>query len=212
MGKSFFNDKLNSLNAVEIDFDASLKSLLLPELSKEDYYTARPDWNSDITWISADSFRSYSVFLECFERLKLASIFAPLIEHQSSIILYSGFFVKRLRCSDYNFHVDWQNDCDNNAFTLIAPLLLPEKSPGLVYYDANHQIKKYSYSLSKAIVFGSGFIHSTDIGSTHSPVVLLSLTFGTDDMKYWDAISKTALSQSRLMRLPCGLFLNKQYH
>ena len=63
-------------------------------------------------------------------------------------------------------------------------------------------------SANFGIVLGSDFIHSTDIGSSNSPYVLLSMTFGTDMMNLWEPISKTALSQGNLVSLPNGNFIN----
>lgn len=211
MGILFINKQFSAPNVVEIPFDSVMADMLLPELDKSDYFATSPGWSSDIEWISNDSFRSYKVFSDCFDCLGLAKAFSPFVDYRVSLILYCGFFVKRSRCDNFNFHVDWQDDCNNNAFTLIAPLLLPEGSPGLAYRDIHGAIKKYSYSADKAIVFGSGFVHSTDLGMAESPAVLLSLTFGTDKMEHWDSISKTAANQSRLYRLPSGLFCNKLF-
>lgn len=211
MGKLFVNNQFSAPNVVEIPFDPAIAAVLLPELDKTDYFTVSPNWSSDIEWISNDSFRSYKVFFDCFERLGLAKAFSTIVDHDTSLILYCGFFVRRSRCTEYDFHVDWQNGCANNAFTLIAPLRQSEDSPGLAYRDVHGSIRKYSYRADRAIVFGSGFVHSTDLGSNESPSVLLSLTFGTDKMEHWGEISKTAASQSRVFRLPCGLFCNKLF-
>ncbi|MDB4346382.1 hypothetical protein OAA48_00875 [bacterium] len=211
MGRVFVNNDLSAPNVLEIPFDPAMAAELLPELNKSDYYTVSPAWNSDIEWISNDSFRSYQVFFDCFKRLGLAKAFSPFVDCKTNLILYCGFFVRRSRCSDYNFHVDWLEGCNNNAFTLIAPLLQSESSPGLAYHDLHGSIKNYSYRADRAIVFGSGFIHSTDLGTAESPTVLLSLTFGTDKMEHWGEISKTAAIQSRLIRLPCGLFHNRLF-
>ncbi len=211
VGKLFVNSQLSAPNVLEIPFDPAMAAVLLPELDKPDYCTMSPGWSSDIEWISNDSFRSYKVFLDCFERLGLAKAFSTIVDYEVNLVLYCGFFVRRSRCTEYNFHLDWLDGCDNNAFTLIAPLLQSEDSPGLAYRDLHGSIKKYSYRADSAIVFGSGFVHSTDLGSAESPSVLLSLTFGTDKMEHWGAISKTAASQSRLFRLPCGLFCNKLF-
>ena len=78
----------------------------------------------------------------------------------------------------------------------------------LVYKDIDGKDRKYKYEIGKGIVLGSDFIHSTDIGSSNSPSVLLSMTFGTDMMNHWEPISKTALSQGNLVSLPNGNFIN----
>ena len=208
MGKLFINTQLSAPNVVEIPFDPSMADELLAEMGESDYFTKSPGWSSDIEWISNDSFRSYGVFNRCFNRLGLANSFSNVVDCESNLILYCGFFVRRSSCDGYNFHLDWSDACKNNAFTLIAPLLHPEGSPGLVYRDLRGSIRKYTYRTNRAIVFGSGFVHSTDLGSAESPSVLLSLTFGTDKMEHWGEVSKSVVSQSRLFRLPCGLFRN----
>ena len=211
MGKLFVNTRMSAPNVVEIPFDPAIASVLLPELDKPDFYTISPNWSSDIEWISNDSFRSYKVFLDCFERLGLEKTFSSIVDHETRLILYCGFFVRRSSCTEHTFHVDWGEGCNNNAFTLIAPLLHSENSPGLVYRDVQGSIRKYSYRADRAIVFGSGFLHSTDLGSAESPSVLLSLTFGTDKMQHWSEISEYVAAQSILFRLPSGLFCNKSF-
>ena len=81
----------------------------------------------------------------------------------------------------------------------------------LIYKDIDGKDRKYKYEVGKGIVFGSDFIHSTDKGISTSPSVLLSMTFGTDKMNLWEPISKTALYQVNLVRLPNGNFVNHAF-
>ena len=122
MGQLFINNQFSAPNVLEIPFDPAMAGVLLPELDKPDYFTVSPNWNSDVEWISNDSFRSYKVFFECFQRLGLAKYFSSVVDCEKNLILY-WVFVRRSRCSEYNFHLDWLQGTDNNAFTLIAPLL-----------------------------------------------------------------------------------------
>ena len=193
---------------LKIKFDFNLIKGLIEEIYKDDLHTASPSWNSDIKWISNNSFRSYGVFNECFNKLQLARIFQQFVEHEKKIILYSGFFVSRSTCSEFTFHHDWIKTSQNNAFTLITPLIHPKDGINLIYKDIDGKNQKYKYQVGKAIVFGGDFIHSTDIGTSTSPSVLLSMTFGTDKMNLWEPISKTALQQGNLVRLPNGNFIN----
>ena len=212
MGKLFINNTLNAANVLEVSFDFNLIKHLKDEINKNDYFVARPKWNSDIQWISNNSFRSYRVFYECFKSLQLNEIFKKFIDHEKEIILYSGFFVVRSSCKDFNFHVDWDNQCQNNAFTLISPIIHPENGVNFIYKDTEGKNRKYKYEIGKAIVFGSDFKHSTDIGSSSSPSVLLSMTFGTDKMQLWKPISKYVLGQGNVGRLPNGSFFNASFH
>ena len=211
MGKLFINNALKAPNVLEIKFDFNLIKYLMEEINKDDLHTTSPSWNSNIKWISNNSFRSYSVFYECFNKLQLSRIFQQFVEHNKKIILYSGFFVSRSTCSDFNFHHDWITECQNNAFTLIAPLIHPKDGMNLIYKDIDGKDRKYKYEVGKGIVFGSDFMHSTDKGISTSPSVLLSMTFGTDKMNLWEPISKTALYQGNLVRLPNGNFVNHSF-
>tara|TARA_X000001036_G_scaffold392987_1_gene392178 strand:- start:68 stop:706 length:639 start_codon:yes stop_codon:yes gene_type:complete len=211
MGQLFTNNILKAQNVLDIKFDFNLINHLIKEINKEDLHTYSPSWNSDIKWISNNSFRSYSVFYECFNNLQLSNIFKQFVDHKTNLMLYSGFFVSRSTCLDFNFHNDWIPECQNNAFTLITPLIHPKDGINLIYKDIDGKNQKYTYQVGKAIVFGGNFIHSTDIGTSTSPSVLLSMTFGTDKMNLWEPISKTALHQGNLVRLPNGNFINHSF-
>ena len=67
-------------------------------------------------------------------------------------------------------------------------------------------LKRYEYRRGKAIVFGSGFEHSTEPGAGHDGEVhaYLCFTFGTDDQERWPQIAETLDMQSRIMQQPCG--------
>ncbi len=211
MGTHFLNEELNAPNVLEVSFAPSVLEPLTPELRREDFFRISPPWKSDIEWRSANSFRSYGVFLDCFERLGLSRILSPFVEYERRIVLYGGFFVTRSKCDGHDFHVDWVEETENNAFTFLAPLIHPHGAPGLVYRDVRGEIRSYDYTPGRGILLGSRFRHSTDQGTSDTPSVLLSLTFGTDKMQHWDGISKTALRQGNLIRLPNGLFYNKSF-
>ena len=89
---------------------------------------------------------------------------------------------------DHNEMLDFYTDIDNEGFE-----------------------RKYEYEVGKCIAFSSNFLHSTAVGTSSSPSVLLSMTFGTDRMVYWDAISKTAANQGQMYRLPNGCFVHKNF-
>lgn len=68
------------------------------------------------------------------------------------------------------------------------------------------ELARHKYQKGRAIVFGSGFVHSTEPGAAadgecHS---YLCFTFGTDDMEAWPDITSTIGTQSRLFIQPSG--------
>ena len=214
--KNFVNQKYNAINMIEFDIDQEIlkplhKILSLP-LSQDDFCSASPpDWNSDIRWISNNSTKSYNIFHNVFKSLLKTQGMQDLIKyipHNNNIIMYSGFFVVRSKASASHFHVDWSNTTHNNGFTLITPLIQPNDGINLLFKDKFGSPKPYAYKSGKCIAFGSNFIHSTDIGTSSKPSILLSMNFGTDSMKHWDEMLKTISGQSLFYCLPNGTFSN----
>jgi len=75
----------------------------------------------------------------------------------------------------------------------------------LLYKDHKENVKKYTYKINEAVVFGSGFEHATEpYAKTDNLRVMLSFTFGTDKIEHWDILKKTIGKQSNYMILPCG--------
>ena len=209
MGKIFINKELKAPNVLEIEFEFNLIKHLIDEVKRHDLYTTSPSWHSNIKWTSNNSFRSYEVFYECFKKLQIPHIFKQYIDFEKKIILYSGYFVSRSMCSELDLHIDWETETQNNAFTFITPLIHPKDGINLIYKDVYGNERKYKYEFGKAIIFGSSFMHSTDIGFSDSSSILFSMTFGTDKMSLWGPISEMALRQGNLIRLPNGYFYNK---
>ena len=189
-------------------------------------------WRSNIVWVAVDDHASFSKFESIFKRLELPQRFASIIPHIASPRLYSAFFVVRSWCDAHNFHTDYNSLVGTHALTLITPLRdYTERSSFQLTYKAaaaggeilpNGQIamgtanadgmrrtpalKRYEYRRGKAIVFGSGFEHSTEPGAGHDGEVhaYLCFTFGTDDQERWPQIAETLDMQSRIMQQPCG--------
>ena len=122
-----------------------------------------------------------------------------------------GVLVIRSECTAPNYHVDWLSESGTNAFTLITPVIQPSDGVNLLFKDNEGLEREYEYEVGKCIAFSSNFQHSTAVGTSSSPSVLLSMTFGTDRMVYWDAISKTAAAQGQMYRLPNGYFVHKNF-
>jgi hypothetical protein len=157
-------------------------------------------------WISPNTLDDFRFFHECFDRLGFYKEVVDVLDIIQTVRMYSGFLVSRSHCSQPNFHVDWE-DTDLQAFTMLGPLTEVPPGFGLLYQRLDGSIAQYDYRLGKALLFGDGFLHSTQPGSSSSPVVLLSFTFGTDKMEYWERIATTAASQGNLVRRPDGSFL-----
>ena len=74
-----------------------------------------------------------------------------------------------------------------------------------MYYDQNSEVDVYEYRAHEAILLGDDFYHSTETYARTSNIrVLLSLTLGTDKLKYWPKLEKTVGHQSEFVILPCG--------
>ena len=212
----FFNEEFNAHNVVEFSFDEKIldgiKEIASSPLGRDDFYCARPKWSSNIQWESTNSFKSFKIFNDAFKKLIINDgmrLAREHIAHKEKIIMYSGFLVIRSECTAPTFHVDWNTECGTNAFTLITPLIQPSDGFNLLFKDNEGLERKYEYEFGKCIAFSSNFLHSTDVGTSSTPSVLLSMTFGTDRMEYWDAISKTAAEQGQMYRLPNGRFVHK---
>ncbi|MFQ6537785.1 MULTISPECIES: hypothetical protein [Aphanothece] len=208
----FHNAKLDALNVLEVDIDLrhinKFKPSLASNLNTADFHVEHPPWQSDIQWISPNTLTMFKAFRDLFEALHIADTVRPLLDLEQGPRLYSGFLVRRGHCSAPTFHEDWV-DTYQQAFTLITPLQLGEPPAALLYRKTDGSEGRYPYKLGKGIIFGDKFVHSTEPGICAPPVELLSFTFGTDKMQYWDRISRTGAYQGNLVRRPDGSFL---YH
>ena len=221
--KHWIDPTLRAVNVREVSISSDILAALaplVPELqaidpaarsvqlsSGLDLAVTRPKhWASDIAWISQATVQGFAFFDSLFAQLGLADAMAPHIACDVAPVLYSGFFVTRSRSDGPSYHHDWI-DGDNQGFTLIAPLSANCAELGLIYADIRGEERRYAYQPGKGVVFGDRFLHSTALGQTAEPTVLLSLTFGTDRMDRWDRLSATAGQQGMLHRRPDGVFV-----
>jgi tetratricopeptide (TPR) repeat protein len=216
---NFLNKELNTSNVVEFSFDAKIldgiKKIASSTLRRDDFFCMHPKWSSDIQWESNYSFKSFKIFNDVFKKLLNndgMQVVREHIAHKEQIMMYGGSLVIRSKCTATNFHVDWTPESGNNAFTLITPIIQPSDGVNLLFKDNEGLERQYEYEVGKCIAFGSHFLHSTEVGTSSSPTVLLSMNFGTDLMDDWDAISKTAANQGLFYRLPNGHFVNKSFN
>lgn len=180
-----------------------------------------PGWGSDICWISCDDEETMGRFERIFRDMGLPQAFAPVVGHSNQLRMYSAFYVVRTKCSKLKMHCDYVREVGTDALTLITPIRDYDPSHFQLNYartgrpadlsDLDHlpsraSLERYIYRRGRAVVFGSGFWHSTEVGGSASmdvPNVYLCFTFGTDRPDKWEAIAATiGTYQSRMIRLP----------
>ncbi len=195
------------------------------------FFTQRVSaWRSDLAWVAVDDEQSLEKFEDLFKRLELPQRFASIVPHHRSLKLYCAQYLLRSWCEGYNFHTDFNRAVGTNALTFIAPLrnyretqsfqltykatvgeVTPDGHIALGTINAEKpregcNLRRYEYRKGKAIVFGSGFEHSTEPGAGHDGEVhaYLSFMFGTDDQAQWPEIEQTMDAQSRILQHPDG--------
>ena len=206
--RHFLNDKLCAPNVLTIAVDPAIPrnfAGLASDPSPKCYSRIRPPWNSDIVWISAETTDGFDIFQTAFDRLAIAGHTREYLDIDRTVRLYAGFLVIRSKCDAPDFHFDWERT-NNEAFTFMTPVSGSAAGFGLLYRKLDGSTGEYDYREGEGIVFGDHFIHSTKPGKADEPIVLLCFTFGTDKMKHWDKIMRTAGTQSRLIRRPDGKF------
>lgn len=168
------------------------------------YLTSYGDY--PLLWISASDKATYEVFNQFFRSLDIVDDTKLLVDFDKSIVMYSAFFVVGNVAPHELFHVDYLPD--SHAYTLLTPLypLLPEHG-NLLYKAAptSDELRLYRYRMGEVVTFGEQFEHSTQSYAKQSQYrVLVSMTFGTDKIEYWETLKKTVGTQSTYMILPCG--------
>lgn len=157
-----------------------------------------------LLWISANTSKTYQIYKKFFDALDIEEDIKSLVDYDKKIVMYAGFLVIGNRATEHAWHVDY--DIFANGYTLLTPLYELDQSHGNLLYKTNDaKIEIYPYKLREAIIFGHSFIHSTELyNRTNQMRILISITFGTDKLKYWNSLKKTIESQSKYLVLPCG--------
>jgi hypothetical protein len=206
---SFSSLALRAQDVLEVSLDLQvikeIRNYLSRPMRSGDFSIVKPPWNSDIKWLAPATVSSFRFFDQCFRRLGVVEHVAPFLDLNRAPVMYCPFLVVRKICREAHFHSDWL-DVGNQAFTLITPLSKNASELGLVYHQYDGSVAEYTYREGQGVIFGDNFVHSTKPGVATRDIYLLSFTFGTDKMKYWKAMSRTAGYQSELFRLPNGLF------
>jgi hypothetical protein len=157
-----------------------------------------------LLWVSNNNTHTYNIFKSFMTELDVMDEIKELLDFDNNIEVYCGFFVVGNKMDRPTWHKDF---CDGaNAYTLITPLLELDDSHGnLMYKDVFSNNKTYEYKMNEAVIFGDGFEHATEpYAKTDKLRVMLSFTFGTDKIEYWDILKETIGEQSNYMTLPCG--------
>jgi hypothetical protein len=208
--KHFINKEFLAPNVFTMPVDMAVVSAFaeLAATAETDpaYCTLRPDWNSDIRWISAATQEGFKAFDDAFERLEIAGHVRDYLDIEDKVCLYAGFLHTRSHCAAANFHTDWTLT-NNEAFTLLTPICGYDRQK-LLYRKLTGDHAEYAYKPGEAIIFGDHFVHSTPPGSWDPPFTFLVFNFGTDKMEHWDKIKRTTGTQCRLIRRPDGEFIN----
>jgi hypothetical protein len=206
--KHFINKQLLAPNVFTMPVDtgivAAFADLAATAEADPAYCTLRPEWNSDIRWISAATRPGFAKFEDAFKRLEIGASVREFVDVEREVRLYAGFLHTRSECAAAHFHTDWTRT-NNEAFTLLTPVRGYEGQK-LWYKNMVGEVAEYRYRYGEAIVFGDHFIHSTPPGSCDPPFTFLVFNFGSDKMEHWAKIRRTTGTQCRLIRRPDGTF------
>lgn len=165
-------------------------------------YNAAP-----LLWVSGSNAKGMGWFQAFFDSLGL-----PKINGQAPQ-LYCGFFVISHHAPACLWHDDYTDFA--NAYTLLTPLYsLTSQQGHLLYYppdtDLQQKPLRYTYTEGEALIIGHGLMHSTEPYSARDQLrVLVSLTFGGQDMQYWPSLKPVLKGQSFFYRKPCGHLSNR---
>ncbi len=157
-----------------------------------------------LLWISNNNTHTYNIFKSFMDALDIMDDIKTLVDFDDHIEVYCGFFVVGNKMDRQTWHEDYSSGA--NGYTLITPLFELEDDHGnLMYKDNSSKVKTYQYKMNEAIIFGDGFEHATQpYAKTDKLRVMLSLTFGTDKIEYWEVLKETIGEQSNYLTLPCG--------
>lgn len=157
-----------------------------------------------LLWLTNHSQATYAPFARLFRALQLDHLLADVLDFEKQLVMYSGFFVVGNRATERMWHYDYRPGAQ--AMTLITPLFDWNPAHGhLLYQLPDGQEQLYTYQLGEAIVFGDGFLHSTQPYAQTEPLrVLVSFTFGSDKWQHWPVIKQNIAEQSYFYCQPCG--------
>lgn len=157
-----------------------------------------------LLWLSSNDDATFAIYRRFFDALAISDDLKQLVDCDQRVVMYCGFLVVGNQAPAPVWHTDYQPGA--NAYTLITPLY--DLAPGhgnLLFRTEAGEGARYRYGTGRAVVFGDGFLHTTE---PYPPApelrVLVSMTFGTDKMRYWDVLKQTVATQSGYMVMPTG--------
>ena len=224
----FINKKLKGRNVLEIPIPSTITDALLkfyqkyiePFLTKGkcdyplngtkefEFYCMSPSWKSDVQWIQVNSLSAYNSLFPYFNEMGLNDIFSNIIDVDRKIVVYNAHYVVRSKVPGHSFHIDFHDTTNVNGFTLLAPIQ-DKHLIHLVYKDMDGNKQQYRYRKGIGLVFGENFWHSTDITSRDNErETIFCFSFGTDKMRDWQIIKRTAGQQGLHYMHPIHGFTN----
>ncbi len=161
-----------------------------------------------LLWVACANAKSQGAFQAFFDDIApaLETLFKDVLFTWQRLQLYGGFFVVGHHAESELWHRDYFED--SNALTLLTPLFELDPRHGHLLYGKPDSPQRYVYTQGEAVFVDHKLGHCTEpYASAADPAplrVLLSLTFGGDDMRYWPAVKPILNSQSAYYLRPCG--------
>jgi hypothetical protein len=156
-----------------------------------------------LAWVSADDLTTHREFGRLFNQLHLAEAARHLIDSHERVVMYNGFYIVSDGVESPSWHRDYVAGAQ--AYTLLTPLYELDAEHGQLWYESGGQTKRYEYRRGVGALLGGGFRHATEpFAPTSRPRVLVSLSFGSDRMRYWPALRRTVGIQCPFVVMPCG--------
>jgi hypothetical protein len=157
-----------------------------------------------LLWLSCNTDNTYQIYKRFFDSLDIEDEVKELVDHDERLVMYCGSLVIGDQSLEHSFHVDYLPGA--NSYSFLTPLFELDPAHGdLLYKAGGDRIETYCYEVGKGIILGDNFYHCTEpYPGTGRLRVLITITFGTDKMEYWEVIRQTVGKQSAYMKLPCG--------
>mmetsp|Transcript_156850 Transcript_156850/g.481120 ORF Transcript_156850/g.481120 Transcript_156850/m.481120 type:complete len:356 (-) Transcript_156850:69-1136(-) len=167
----------------------------------------------DLVYVQADDESTYRRFESLFHQSGLIEKCMPIVDHSSGLRLFSCNFVVRSVVHGHNWHYDYDLQVGTDAVTLMTPVTpVHESGQGFhfLYRSLDGELQTYTYRRGEGIVFGAGFLHSSEPGESSEPWAFLCFYFGTDRQELWPSISKGLTSQTGFVCRPDGRFMRTE--
>ena len=206
-GMDIYNPQFHANNVIEFDVNMDIVKKLLAEYeadvaphreySTDDICVVDPYktvwkeqgggvFRSNAVWYSPRNRETFEKYHRIVEEMGLEEIFKEWIDSEKISVL-SMFFLTRDHSKNLNMHLDWPHD----VHTQILSILLPIREVGVhfAYTDNDGNTNHHKYEVGKALGFGGGFLHSTDVGDSDLDDVIFNIYLAAaevpDDPDMW---------------------------